>query len=380
MEAARKLDWVVLAIALVVLPAGCGTPGAPLPPSLNLPDKVANLAAIRVGGRVSLTWTMPRKNTDKLPLKGLIGVRVCRREGTGTCQIADSGLQISPGDKGTYVETLPEAQATGSPRALSYFVELTNRNGRSAGLSNAAMVLAGAAPGPVTGLRLAVRKDGVEAHWAGDSAPGNLPVMVRLHRTLLNAPKKESRTESGPLAPEPEAREQNLLVAAEAQAGALDATVRFGESYEYRAQRVLRVPVQAQGQGQAGDLTLELVGELSAPVRVDVVDVFPPAAPSGLVAVAVAAGASNSGGASPVSIDLSWQPNTEPDLAGYIVYRREAGSEWQRVSPEQPIVGPAFHDANVAPGHTYEYAVSAVDQKRQESARSEAAKETAPSQ
>ncbi len=296
MEAARKLCRVALAFALTVLPVGCGTPGAPLPPSLNLPDRVTDLAAVRVGDRVSLTWTMPKKNTDKLPLKGLIGVRLCRREGTEPCQTAGSGLEIAPGDKGSYIDALPPQQATGAPRALNYLVELPNRNGRSAGLSNSAMVLAGAAPEPVSGLQLAVRKDGVEVRWAGDAVPGNgsvvVPEMVRLHRTLLNPPKREPRKESGVLAPEPEAREQNLLVEVGAQAGALDATVRFGESYEYRAQRVLRVPVQDGGAGQVKDRTLELVGELSAPVRVDVADVFPPAAPSGLVAVAVAAGAS----------------------------------------------------------------------------------------
>jgi fibronectin type 3 domain-containing protein len=42
------------------------------------------------------------------------------------------------------------------------------------------------------------------------------------------------------------------------------------------------------------------------------------------------------------------------------------------------VVGPAFHDAQVAPGHTYTYAVSAVDQGGHESARSAEARETVP--
>jgi fibronectin type 3 domain-containing protein len=141
--------------------------------------------------------------------------------------------------------------------------------------------------------------------------------------------------------------------------------VRFGESYTYRAQRVSRVTADGK--------TLELAGALSPPVLVNVADVFPPKVPSGLVAVATAP---ESGAAA--SIDLSWQPNAEPDLAGYAVYRRENFGAWQRISPATPIAGPAFHDAQVQPGHLYHYAVTAIDQSGHESARSAQAEETVP--
>ena len=124
--------------------------------------------------------------------------------------------------------------------------------------------------------------------------------------------------------------------------------------------------------------TLELAGPLSAPVRIDTANVFPPAVPRGLAAVATP----GENGAGP-AIDLSWQPDTEADLAGYIVYRREpaageGNAGWQRISSAQPVVGPGYHDANVKPGHTYEYAVSAIDQEGHESARSVGAEETVP--
>ncbi len=85
-------------------------------------------------------------------------------------------------------------------------------------------------------------------------------------------------------------------------------------------------------------------------------------------------------GAGP-SIDLSWLPDTEADLAGYIVYRREpaeASTVWQRISPAAPVVGPGFHDANVQPGRLYAYAVSAIDREGHESARSNEASDTVP--
>ena len=358
---------MALGAALAAGLAGCGTPGAPQPPSLNLPDRVADLTAERAGNQVSLTWKMPKKNTDRLQLKGEIAVRVCRREGAGECETAVDGRMFAPGKVGSYTDTLPAALAGGAPRALSYFVELKNRNGKSAGVSNAATVLAGEAPGPVSGLRLTVRKDGVEARWDAAAAPG----AVRLHRVLLTPPKTRAGAERGPLAPEKEPLEQNLLIEGAARDGvALDETARTGETYTYSAQRVEKLTVDGQ--------TLELDGEISAPVRVEVQDVFPPAVPTGLAAVATAAGTAPDGSHTPATVDLSWQPVMEADMAGYIVYRRESGGEWQRVSPEQPVVGPAFHDVHVEPGYTYIYAVSAIDKSGHESARSAEAQETVP--
>src|SRR5438874_3696192 len=44
--------------------AGCGTPGAPQPPSLHLPEPVRDLRASRKGDKVTLTWTQPSETTD----------------------------------------------------------------------------------------------------------------------------------------------------------------------------------------------------------------------------------------------------------------------------------------------------------------------------
>jgi hypothetical protein len=349
-------------LAAGLMTAGCGTPGAPQPPSLNLPDRVADLAATRRGNQVSLTWTMAKKNTDKLLLKGNVAVRICRKQAVGACDPAGADLLLAPGAAGSFTETLPPALTSGSPRVLSYSVELRNHNGRSAGLSNAALVLAGAAPAPVTGLTAEMRKSGVVLRWAGrdDAAPEP----IRLHRKLLTPPA--AKPKEGLLAPQPEPLEQNLLVEPGARAGhALDKDIRFGQTYEYRAQRLARVALDGE--------TLELASELSAPVRIEARDVFPPAVPTGLAAVATA----GESGAE-AAIDLSWQPVTDADLAGYAVYRREGDATWQRVSPPEPLLGPAFHDGRVQPGHTYRYTVSAIDQGGHESARSAEAQETVP--
>jgi hypothetical protein len=88
----------------------------------------------------------------------------------------------------------------------------------------------------------------------------------------------------------------------------------------------------------------------SAPACVTPRDIFPPAAPKGLRAVS-----------GPGAINLIWDPNTEPDLAGYIVLRGEApGGTLQPLTPA-PIHETTYRDATVTAGVRYVYVVMAVD-------------------
>jgi hypothetical protein len=354
---------VVFATLAAMLVTGCGMPGAPLAPSLNLPDRVGNLAAVRNGDQVALTWKMPVRNTDKVLLKGPIATHICRNQvNAASCTIVHT-LQLAPGSDAAFTDALPTSFASGSPHAVNYFVELVNRKGRSAGLSNGVEILAGQAPPAITGLTAEVGKQGVVLQWA-PAPPGSQPTAIRLVRTLLTPPAKEPS--KGPISAPPEPQTQTFLVDTSVPAThALDSTIRFGAAYEYRAQRVARISENGQ--------MLELAGPLSAPCPVDAVDVFPPAVPQGLAAVAALGENGN-----PPAIDLSWQPVTDPDLAGYIVYRREGESDWQRISPAQPVIGPGFRDSAVQIGNTYLYAVSAIGQNSRESARSAPAEEAVP--
>ncbi len=368
-----------IAFCGVAFLSGCGMPAAPQPPSLNLPEPVTDLTASRSGGEVSLEWTMPKRDTSKVALKPKIAVyvRVCRTETAGGGCATAANLAFLPGVSGAFTETLPSALASGAPRPLRYSVELTNKRGRSAGLSNAAMVVAGQAPAPVSGLSAAVRKEGIVLRWT-PGPPEPYETQIRLERTLLTPPQAKSAhglaqgPAQGPLGVAAEPVKQDLLVpAGGVRGGTLDKDIRFGETYAYRAQRIARLTVD--------DKQVELDGPLSPLVCVEAENVFPPAVPTGLAAVPTPA----ENGVGP-SIDLSWKPDSEPYLAGYAVYRREpaaAGQSpapWQRISSPQPVVGPGFHDPNVEPGHTYEYAVTALGENGRESARSAPAEETMP--
>jgi len=111
-------------------------------------------------------------------------------------------------------------------------------------------------------------------------------------------------------------------------------------------------------------------GDDSPAQRVFTNDVFPPGVPSGLQAVF-------SGAGQEPFVDLIWAPDTDADLAGYNVYRREGDGQLGKINSEL-VKAPAFRDQNVAAGKTYVYSVSAVDLRGNESAHSEEATEAVP--
>jgi hypothetical protein len=95
---------------------------------------------------------------------------------------------------------------------------------------------------------------------------------------------------------------------------------------------------------------LQQESEPSKTVCVTPRDTFAPEPPRGLIAVA-------SNGV----ISLSWDPNSEKDLAGYLVLRgEERGAPLQPITRE-PIQATTFEDKTVKTGVRYLYAVVAID-------------------
>lgn len=103
-----------------------------------------------------------------------------------------------------------------------------------------------------------------------------------------------------------------------------------------------------------------------APPRCETLeDTFPPAEPKGLTAIA-----------SEGAINLIWEPNSEKDLAGYLVLRGATADQALTPLTPAPIGETSFRDA-VPAGATYVYAVKAVDRAGNASAPSARVTETA---
>jgi hypothetical protein len=359
--ALRSAAAIALALSLITL-AGCGTPASPQPPSLKLPTPVTDLSVQRSGNDVRLQWTMPKRTTDKVVLVGDQKAHICRHLESQPCETAGD-LLFAPNKPAQFVDHLPPTLTSGEPKLLTYIVELRNHADRTAGPSNSVVTAAGTAPARIEDFSATVRADGVVLHWkpaAGDT-PGSSGTLIRLHRELVTKPGAPKPSEiAGSLAP----AEQTLEITGPDKGMALDRDAALDHTYRYTAERVLKPALQPP---------FEVLSTPSETLTVDARDVFPPQTPAGLEAVA---------DPNARAIDLSWNPDTDADIAGYAVYRRDAGSSAApvRVSPPGQVVAPSFRDAAVLPGHAYAYSVSALDRDGNESPRSAEVEETLPQQ
>lgn len=349
---------VLAASGWVVLLAGCALAGSPQPPSLWLPEPVHDLTAQRVGTGVRLHWTMPRHTTDKLELRGPQRAQFCwmqPQDGkvifrTKQCH-RDGSSSFQPDGPADYTAALPEPLTQGNPGAVVFFVELDSPAGKTAGASNGAWAATGSAPPAAEGLSLQTVPQGVVLRWKPASSEPEMAMRIR--RKLVTPPGAPRPNETYG-APPAQVQTLEVSLSQSDPGGAVDRNAALGYVYRYTIQRVRRVQVHGR--------SLELDGNPSEPVNIDAKNVFPPAVPRGLVAVADEQAR---------AIDLSWSPDTAPDLAGYFVYRRDltANSGWERISGRAPVVGPAYDDHDVQAGHRYAYSVSAIDQEGNESAR-----------
>jgi len=362
-----SLFFILLAAVLPFL-AACGMVGPPQPPSLYLPQPVTDLTAARSGNDVHLHWTMPKRATDRVILKGDQDAHICRSVANSPCQPAGDA-KFAPLAQADFTDRLPAALTSGPPQLITYTVELRNRRGRTAGPSNPAWSAAGAAPAPAADFLASIHAEGVLLRW---QPTGDASTLIRIERTLVAKPGESPKPSSALLRKGAEAPPQQTLEVdynpGHDPGHAYDKDAAFDQEYRYTAQRIQTLTLSTH--------KIEIASALSPTITLNTRDIFPPATPTGLVAVA----SPDEHAPYKYTIDLSWSPNTENDLAGYIVYRHEAGSTAAptRISPEQPIAGPAFSDTTAGPGKTYAYSVSAIDQDNNESARSPEIEESIP--
>lgn len=355
----RQLLLTLLATAALGVLAACGTPGAPQPPSLELPRRVEDLKATRKADKVWLAWTPPLETTDRTRIKHMGISRVCRGiNAVAMDQCAQAVGELQPGQlpapaKAGFTDVLPEElQERSLTGFATYAVETQNARGRSAGLGNQVRVPLAPTLAPPPDLKAQVTPEGVELSWSGMLHEHDAENRLRhLYRVFRRTAGKEQETVVGEVA-----LEKSL------EARLLDRNIEWESRYQYKVTAVTVVPTDGQ--------PAEVEGVDSPYVEVFVHDVFPPGTPTGLQAVF-------SGLAQQKFIDLAWAPNTESDLAGYNVYRREEGGPAARINSER-VTTPSFRDSNVAAGHRYSYAVSAVDLRGNESGRSDEASEQVP--
>jgi hypothetical protein len=385
-----RRQW--LALAALVWLTGCASIGPPLPPSLELPRPPTDLRAARKGDKVTLTWTIPARTVDRQMVRYLGKTRICRGLDPTLTQCGNPVGEVAPPADfaapnkssvkkltGTFIDTLPSAMEQANPIGFAtYGVEVLNTSDRGAGISNQVRVALVPTLPPFGGFAAQATAQGVLISWQCPRESGRragIKYLFRIYRRLESSASATRIAEvdatacaAGPGGPVPlsgqpsggpsAAKEPDRIITS-----FLDQTLEWEKTYFYRGAVVSVVEV-------TGKPAAEVEGDDTPEVTVWAHDVFPPAVPSGLQAVF-------SGPGQQPFIDLIWAPVTDADLEGYNVYRSEEGGSLVKVNSEL-VKMPAFRDMQVISGKKYFYSVSAVDQRGNESARSEEASESVP--
>jgi hypothetical protein len=245
----------------------CGYVGDPLPPSLQVPVAIGDLAAEQRAGRIHLRFTLPAMTTDGAGIRAFAGVEL-----TGGPEGALERIPVGQAGPGLVELDVPVGNWAGS--RVTFQARAQGRKGRWSEWSNVAAVDVAVPQEPPSGVTAKVVEEGVALTWEPAAGPFRIwrkgPADAR---AALAATVNDHRFE--------------------------DREAVVGQTYVYQ--------VQAAG------------SERSREVSITVADLFPPPVPAGLSAVAAAA------------VELSWEPVTAADLAAYRVYRVAGEGEWERI-------------------------------------------------
>ena len=345
--------------------AGCATPRPPLAPSLELPKPVSDLHGTRKSDKVTLFWSVPVKTTDNTRVRHLGPILVCRSlefainrcDPVGTVEPASlpapapaptkskNGKTQTQPVQASYADVLLPKFVQMDPTGFAtYAVSVQNTDLRSAGLSNQIRIPLVPTLPPPSDLRATVTSDGVTLTWTGVLPELQSPGVTYIYRIYRHDRASKASSLAGELP---------VILAAEPRF--VDSGMEWQKTYDYTVTVVSVLNTSRTS-------VFQVEGDDSSSAQVVVNDTFPPAEPNGLQAV-------SSGEGQQPFIDLTWAPNTEADLDGYNVYRRQNGGAWQKIN-SSPVETPTFQDADVVRGTEYTYSVTAVDLRSNESSRS----------
>jgi predicted phage tail protein len=340
----------------------CGKRRPPLPPVERVPQRTEELTGIQRGNQVILMWPAPLRNAGAGSVQSIRRVDVYRVAEKPNAPLALTEDQFAakallvgsvPYDeirKGaptlTYVDTL---ELAGQPARLRYAVRYVNAAGQRAAFSNFFLMepAAKVAKSP-TNVTEQESETAISLTWEAptanvdESMPANL-LGYNVYRVDPAKPDAEPK----PLNKEPVASTHYE-----------DKTFKFGEKYHYFVRSVSlgteAKPVESFDSNQ---------------VQAAPTDKYPPAPPSLAQPTSI-----------PGRIALFWAANSEPDLAGYLLFRStdpNAAKTWTQLTTEV-YTKTTFQDSNVETGKTYYYYVIAVDNAGNKSDPSNVVSETVP--
>jgi hypothetical protein len=378
---ASLLLYVVALLVVMASAPGCGKKGPPLPPLRSVPERVARASIRQVGDRLVMTFPRPASRTDGTPLGPDASLEVLMTARYPAPKRA-AEIELSPDLSWTVPRSQWDAYTQGrrmevglslgslaaaldqpqggdamKHRKLSFVVTIVEaRNKRSLPSEIETFEICEPPPAPAA-IAVRIVEDGLLLAWtpgepgamgatgvAGVAgAPGKVATAGTPGTTNATAPEGADKGGAFNIYRQEEGgvRSESPLRSVTPQTlSYLDTTAVIGTSYRY-AVRAVSTATRCESAETPAAVATRL-------------DLFPPAAPQGLVAVAEKVDDKR-------TIRLFWRPNRETDLRGYRIYRADGPDKpWKMLTPDD-LTATSYTDEDVMPGVVYSYVVTARD-------------------
>jgi hypothetical protein len=320
-----------------------GAPSVPPPPSalpggfppvearefeamakLKLKVQGPDVAAATFGDKIVITLPLPEPPPPPPPPKSSTSAK----PSAGTA-----------GTSATSTATASTAPAAPTDYVHYYAIRAYGpKNDRSAFSNQAALIPRPPPPSP-RDVKVTAKADGVEVSWTEPApAPAAQAPAATQKIVGFNVYRRDASTKTFG---------KPVRAAFPDSRSIVDNTARFGDSYIYGVTAIVQPDPLVES-------------AIQSEAEIQYADRFPPPVPTDVVALAEAG-----------KVRVVWRASAAPDLAGYLVYRREGGAgAWKKLT-EQPIAEVQYLDGGVAVGATYSYRVTAVDKSGNESAPGE---------
>jgi hypothetical protein len=346
---------------LLLLIAGCGKRGAPVPPTEKVRQRV-EIAGFQRGNEVILSWRMPTRNAAKGNVQHIARVDIYRLAEpiTAPHQISEEDFS----NRATLITVMPiedddfganktlqykdVLQFAGQSARLIYAVRLVNASGQKAAFSNVLVIEPASkiAANP-SSLAATASQDAIHLKWQAPTAN----VDASQPASILGYNIYRSESEKTP------AKLLNKTPVSSAEFD--DEFFDFGKEYFYFVRTV-----------SAGVAAEPVESTESNILKFKPVDIFAPSPPASITLAAA-----------PRTISIFWAVNPEKDIAGYTIYRSEddklALDKWTKLTTEMTTRN-TYQDTTVESGKRYFYYITATDKFGNVSQPSDVVSEIAP--